>query len=129
VAALTPDGLYVVTGGGRLVTLDPAGCGGPTCEPVVSTRLSGAPAAAPAVAGGVVYAASAGGKIEAFAAEPAADRAADQAGDRAGDQLGRHERLWSTSVRSEITGGPIVTGGRLLVGTDDGRLVAFQPDP
>jgi outer membrane protein assembly factor BamB len=127
--ALTPDALYVVTGAGRLVTLDPAGCGGPTCEPVASTRLRGAPAAAPAVAGGVVYAASAGGKIEAFAAEPAAERAGDQAAQPAADQLGRHERLWSTSVRSEVTGGPIVTGGRLIVGTDDGRLVAFQPDP
>jgi outer membrane protein assembly factor BamB len=119
--ALTPDALYVVTGAGELVTLDPAGCGEPACDPVASTTLHGAPAAAPAVAAGVVYAASAGGAIEAFAADQL-----DSDSNRDGHSP---EPLWSTSVGAEITGGPIVTGGRLLVGTDDGRLVAFEPAP
>jgi hypothetical protein len=35
--------------------------------------------------------------------------------------------LWSTDVGAEVTGGPILALGLLVVGTDDGRVVAFRP--
>jgi outer membrane protein assembly factor BamB len=114
--ALTQDALYVVTGARTLVAFDPGGCGGgrgapSACRPSWTTGLAGTPVAAPAVAGGVVYVASAGGSVEAF---PAAGRPGS-------------DPLWSASVGSEITGGPTVANGRLLVGTGDGRVVAFAP--
>jgi len=107
--AWTPDALYAVTDNGRLVTLDPGGCGAATCSPTGSVRLAGTPAAAPAVAGGVVYVASAAGTVEAFAV------------------AGGSKPLWSTSLGSEVTGGPTVAHGALFVGTAGGDVIAFTP--
>ncbi|HEX8803225.1 MAG TPA: PQQ-binding-like beta-propeller repeat protein [Acidimicrobiales bacterium] len=109
--ALTAGALFVVTDAGDLVSLAPGGCGAATCAPTRTTDLAGAPVTDPAVAGGVVYVASAGGVVEAFAA--------------AGP--GGAGPLWSTSVGAEVTGGPTVASGLLLVGTADGRMLAFAP--
>lgn len=111
--ALTPSTsrLHAVTDGGSLVTLPAGGCGSAVC-PVPAgavAALAGAPVRAPAVAGGVVYVASAGGTIEAFSA--AAPGSA----------------LFTDDLGAEITGGPTVAAGRLLVGTADGRVVAYTP--
>jgi outer membrane protein assembly factor BamB len=121
--AWTPSALYAVTAAGRLVTLDPDGCGHPTCTPVASVPLSGgAPVAAPAVAGGVVYVASAGGTIDAFVA-----RGGTASTSGAGGAGGRP--LWTTILGTEITGGPTIALGALLVGTADGHVIAFRPSP
>lgn len=122
--AWTPDALYAVTVDGDLVTLDPGGCGAPTCTPASSTPLAGAPVAAPAVAGGVVYVASDGGVVEAFAT-------ADLGGHGPGGHGhgGHPSPIWSATVDggTEVTGGPTVANGLLLVGTAGGHVVAFAP--
>jgi hypothetical protein len=35
---------------------------------------------------------------------------------------------WTDSVGSGITGAPILANGHLIVGTADGRLIAFRPE-
>jgi hypothetical protein len=35
--------------------------------------------------------------------------------------------LWQTSTGSHITGAPAVARGHLVVGTQDGRLIAYAP--
>ncbi len=71
--------------------------------------MAGSPVAAPAVAGDVVYVASSGGTLEAFPAGASSPP------------------LWSTELRSEITGGPTVAHGTLLLGTEAGEVVAYRP--
>ena len=34
-------------------------------------------------------------------------------------------QLWDTSVDSPVTGGPIASAGRVVVGSEGGRMVAF----
>jgi outer membrane protein assembly factor BamB len=109
--AWTPSALYLVTEAGDLVALPAGGCGLPTCRPVWTTSLAGTPQAPPAVAGGVVYAASDGDTVEAFPAAGPSGCA----------------RLWSARLGSDVTGGPTVAHGLLLAGTEDGRVVAFRP--
>jgi len=50
-------------------------------------------------------------------------RAFDAAGCGAG--VTTCEPLWSASTGSSVTGAPAVSGGRLYVGTADGRLLAY----
>jgi outer membrane protein assembly factor BamB len=115
--AWTPDALYVVNDSGVLSTLDPDGCGRVSCTPLAWTLVDDAPVAAPAVAGGVVYVASGGGFLAAFDADDL----------EPGEYVS--PPIWSTTVAggAEITGGPTVANGQLLVGTGNGRVVAFAP--
>jgi outer membrane protein assembly factor BamB len=107
--ALTPSTLYVVTSVGDLVTLPAGGCGSAVCSPTATVDLAGAPAGPPAVAGGVVYVASAGGVLEAFSASsPGAV-------------------LFTDNLASDITGGPTIASGRVYVGTAGGEVVAYTP--
>jgi len=109
--ALTPSTVYVVTADGRLVTLAAGGCGPALCTPTGSTPVAGTPTRAPAVAGGVVYVASTGGTIEAFSAtSPGAP-------------------LFTDDLGAEITGGPTIATGRLLLATATGQVVAYTPAP
>jgi outer membrane protein assembly factor BamB len=108
--ALTPSTLYVLTEDGHLVFLPAGGCGAAACSPTTRLALAGSPVAAPAVAGGVVYTASTGGTVEAFAADGSCPTA-----------------LWIGHAGAEITGGPTIDGGRLLVGTAGGRVVSYAP--
>ena len=118
--ALADGVLYVGTAAGNVVAVDADGCGSPTCPSLWSAPVgSGAVATQPAVGGSgadaVVYAATASGDIAAVAA--------------AGCGRPTCRRLWSGSVGSEVSAGPIVSGGRVIVGTVDGRLVAFGLPP
>jgi outer membrane protein assembly factor BamB len=110
------DGLVFVTSSdGRLTAFDADGCGSATCPALWSTATTGsAVRTQSALAGGVVYVGSDDGSIRAFGAS--------------GCGAAECEPLWQTSVGSAITGAPAVTVGRLVVGTADGRLIAFRPE-
>ena len=110
--ALGAGGLFVATDDGRLLTFDPAGCGAAACAATRTIALPGPPDTPPAVAGGVVYAASDG----TLAAYPAAGPAPDAP-------------LWSAALGSPVTGGPTVAVGTLYAGTADGRVVAYRAGP
>jgi outer membrane protein assembly factor BamB len=105
--------LYVPTAAGDLVVFEAAGCGPSTCPPswTASTGTGRALVEQSAVAGGVVYTASEDGSVHAF--------------DAAGCAAPPCTPLWSAATGSPITGAPAVSGGRLYVGTRDGRLVAY----
>jgi outer membrane protein assembly factor BamB len=78
---------------------------------------AGAATEQPAVSGpagdAVVFAATADGSVYAFPAGGC------------GAGVTACEAPWSSWVGSPITGAPAVSNGRLYVGTEDGRLVAF----
>ncbi len=116
--ALTPDTVYTATADGLLhaFSVDGSpqnGCPQGICDPLWSASLGFAPdlSLQPAVAGGVVFVAGAGGEIAAV--------------DAAGCGSPPCAPLWTGSVGSQITGSPAVSNGQLYVGTADGRLVAF----
>lgn len=109
--AWTPEALYAVTTAGDLMAFDPNGCGGAVCPPTWTTALVGTPVTPPAVAGDVIYVASAGGTVEAFPADGPTGASP----------------VWSTSLGSRVTGGPVVSRGTLFLATADGRLVAYRP--
>jgi outer membrane protein assembly factor BamB len=113
--ALADGTLFVPTagsGGARLVAVAAAGCGAPTC-PASWTAPVGGRGRQPAVAGGVVFVGTDGGTVDAVAA--------------AGCGAATCPAVWSADVGAAVTGAPAVSGGRLLVGTGDGRLLAFAP--
>jgi len=106
--------VFVTTSDGRVAAFDADGCGAATCAPRWSTAATGSPVRVQsALAGGVVYAGSDDGAIRAF--------------DASGCGATVCAPSWETSVGSAITGAPAVTRGRLVVGTADGRLIAFRP--
>lgn len=104
--ALADGSLFVPTSSGGLVVLD-AATGAPAWSAGAGTAVS-----QPAVAGGVVFAASAGGTLSAY--------------DAAGCGAATCPPLWSTDVGAEVTGGPSVDGGQVYVGTADARLAAYR---
>ena len=107
--AATDDRLFGVTTSGDLVVLDAA-----TGEALWGAGGLGTLAVQPAVAGGVVYVAGNDGVVRAF--------------DAAGCGAASCSPLWQADTGdSAITGDPAVSNGRLLVGTQDGRVVAFAP--
>jgi outer membrane protein assembly factor BamB len=115
--ALADGVLYVPTADGDLVAVDADGCGNSTCAPLwTATTGTAAVSTQPAVGGSgadaVVYAATAGGQVLAFAAAGCGDAVCSTP-------------LWSGATAAPVTGGPVVTGGRVYVATDDGRLVAY----
>jgi outer membrane protein assembly factor BamB len=106
--------LFVSTADGRLSAFDADGCGGATCAPSWTTAATGAAIRQQAaLAGGVVYVASEDGSIRAF--------------DASGCGAAVCDPLWQTSTGSHITGAPAVARGHLVVGTQDGRLIAYAP--
>jgi outer membrane protein assembly factor BamB len=118
--ALAAGVLYVGTAAGRVVAVDADGCGVATCPTLWSAAVgSGAVATQPAVGGSgptaVVYAATTSGDVASIAA--------------AGCGRATCRRLWSGSVGADVSSGPIVSTGRVIVGTADGRLVAFGLPP
>jgi hypothetical protein len=110
--ALADEILYVPTADGRLVAVDAAGCGSPTCPPLWDAPVGSPLGVQPAVAGGVVYTGADDGSVDAF--------------DAAGCGAATCTALWSTQTGSAITGAPAVSAGRLYVGTADGRLIAYS---
>jgi outer membrane protein assembly factor BamB len=66
-----------------------------------------------ALAGGVVYVATTDGTLHAL--------------DANGCGAAECPLLWSSDTGGRITGGPVVSDGHLLVGTEDGRLIAYRP--
>jgi len=115
--ALAEGVLYAGTAAGTLVAVDAHGCGATTCRPLWTATGGPDPIATqPAVAGtgaeAVVYAGTTGGTIRAYAAAGCGKRTCRQP-------------LWTADAGGPVTGGPIVTGGRVVVGTENGRLVAY----
>jgi outer membrane protein assembly factor BamB len=107
--ALADGTLFVPTTGGDLVALDAADG---------SVRFRGATGAAqrvqPAVAADVVVTGSDDGTLHAW--------------DTGGCGPATCPSLWSTDTGTDaVTGAPAVSGGRLYVGTADGRLLAYTP--
>jgi outer membrane protein assembly factor BamB len=104
--------ILVATTDGRLVALPAMGCGTATCTPLWEAPTGANASEAPAVAGDVVYVGTTSGAISAFALHG----------------CGAATCTPLTTVDTgdaPITGGPIVDDGRLVAGTQDGRLVAF----
>jgi outer membrane protein assembly factor BamB len=111
-ATVTPELILVGTSDGRLVALPAGGCGAPTCDPLWEGTLS-AGARSVVGAGDVAYVTTAGGMgtIAAF--------------DLAGCGAATCDPLVTVSAGAEVWSGGIVHAGRLIVGTTDGRVVAF----
>jgi outer membrane protein assembly factor BamB len=114
--ALADGVLYVPTADGDLVAVDAAGCGAATCAPLWSAAIDGtALAGQPAVAGtgddAVVFAGTVGGTLAAVAA-----------GGCGAPSCGV---LWQTSLGSSAYS-PVISGGRVIVGTSAGRVAAFR---
>jgi hypothetical protein len=74
----------------------------------------------PAVAGGVVFVATTNGTVAAFPADGGGCHGPTGCG---------APMLWSASTGSPITGAPAVSLGKLVVGTQDGRVVAYGLPP
>jgi outer membrane protein assembly factor BamB len=114
--ALADGVLYVPTNAGEVVAVDANGCGAATCAPLwAASTGTAAIAGQPAVGGtgenAVLYAGTAGGELHAFAAGGCGEAACAP--------------LWSASTGSPVTGGPIVSNGRVYAGLQDGRMVAY----
>ncbi len=115
--ALADGVLYAGTAAGTLVAVDARGCGAATCRPLwTATGGPASIATQPAVAGtgadAVVYVGTTDGTVRANAAAGC------------GEPTCRHP-LWTAPAGGPVTGGPIVSNGRVFVGTDNGRVVAF----
>jgi hypothetical protein len=110
------DGMvYVGSTDGRLRAYSAGGCFARTCEPLWTAETGSSITKQPALAGGVLYVGTEGGSVLAFDAD--------------GCGAATCEPVWEASTgTSPITGGPIVANGNLVVGTADGRLVAYRPD-
>lgn len=114
--ALAGGVLYVPTSAGDVVAVDATGCGAATCAPLwTASTGTAAVADQPAIAGtgddAVLYAGTVGGELHAFAATGCGEATC--------------EPLWSATTGSPVTGGPIVSNGRVFAGLQDGRMVAY----
>ncbi len=104
--------VFVPTTTGELDVFDATGCGHATCDPLWTADAGSDITRSPAVvAGGLVYTASDDGTLHAFPA--------------AGCGHPTCTSLWSVDTGGYITGGPVAALGRIFVGTDDGRLIAY----
>jgi outer membrane protein assembly factor BamB len=108
--------VFVTTDDGLVFAYDADGCGDGDVLPCDARWVSGG-ADGPvrqqaALAGGVLYVAANDGSIKAFDAEGCVSYC---------------NPLWQTFVGRAITGAPAVARGHLVVGTTDGRLIAFAP--
>jgi outer membrane protein assembly factor BamB len=105
--------MFVAGEEGNVYALDGRGCGAPTCD-VLWTAQAGVPIAAQiVVAGDVLYAGTTAGNVVAFDADGCGETSC--------------EPLWtSDDLGSAVTGGPVVAGGRVFVGTEGGELIAFR---
>lgn len=114
--ALAGGVLYVPTDAGDVVAVDADGCGAASCAPLWTASagtaaVAGQPAVGGTGDGAVLYAGTAGGELHAFAA--------------AGCGEATCPPLWSAATGSPVTGGPIVSNGRVYAGLQDGRMVAY----
>jgi outer membrane protein assembly factor BamB len=108
--ALAGDQLFVPTFDGRVVVLNAAGCGSPTCTPQGEFSTSStSPVSSPIVAGDVLYT-TAGGSVFAFAA--------------AGCGTTPCPPLWSVATGGASATSPVVTNGRLYVSIGN-ALIAY----
>lgn len=114
--ALADGVLLVPTASGSLVALDADGCGTPTCSPLWTTAATGGELTQqPSVAGGVVFTGDADGTLAAF--------------ELAGCGAATCGPLWTDELGSRITGAPAITLGKVFVGLQDGRVIAYAPGP
>jgi outer membrane protein assembly factor BamB len=106
------DDEIVIAGGGTVVAFPVDGCGAAVCEPLW-TGQTGATGVAttPAAAGDVVYVATTGGGIVAFGTD--------------GCGAPTCSPLVTLPTAAEVTGGPVIDGGRVFAGLDDAEVVAF----
>ena len=103
--AVAGGDIVVGTGDGRIVALE-AASGAPLWDAAVGATVD----RQPLVGGDVVYA-TAGSDLVVF--------------DLSGCGAATCTSLTTIDVGAVVSGGPIVDDGRLVVGTDDGRIVAF----
>jgi len=102
----------IIASGGTVVALPLDGCGAAVCEPLW-TGQTGATGVAttPAAAGDVVYVATTGGGIVAFGTH--------------GCGTPTCSPLVTLSTATEVSGGPVIDGGRVFAGLSNGEVVAF----
>jgi outer membrane protein assembly factor BamB len=105
--------LYLPASDGTVYRLPAAGCGAPTCTATVLGVAGREVTKQAALAGGVLYVAAGDGTVEAFPA--------------GGCTQPPCAALWSVDTgASPITGAPAVAFGSLVVGTGDGRVIAYR---
>jgi outer membrane protein assembly factor BamB len=114
--ALADGVLYVGTADGTLEALD-AATGGPLWSATVGAdEVASPPSVGGAGSTAVVYAATTGGEVTAFAA--------------AGCGVPECDRLWLGDAGGEVVAGPLVAHGTVLVGVDaatgPGEVVAYR---
>jgi len=110
--ALAEGVLFVPTASGALVVLD-AEDGSVRWSTPTGSELTVQPAVAGEGAGGVVITGAADGTVRAFASAGCGEATCSD--------------VWSDATGSRITGAPAVSLGKLFVGTEDGRLIAYAP--
>jgi outer membrane protein assembly factor BamB len=105
--------VFLPASDGTVYRLPAAGCGAATCTAAVLGVAGRQVDEQAALAGGVLYVGATDGTVKAF---PAAGCAASPC-----------SALWSVDTGSSaITGAPAVAFGRLVVGTGDGRVIAYR---
>ena len=109
-ATVSPSSILVGTQAGQLVVFPAEGCGAATCSPLWQGTVGG-PARFVLSVGDVVFVATSQGTVAAF--------------DASGCGAATCAPLATVDAGAAITGSPIVHQGKLIVGTADGRLVAF----
>lgn len=113
-APLASDGETIFAAGadGTLAAFAAAGCGASVCSPEWSAQTSVGASARPSIGGDVVYVGTGDGTVFAF---PAKGCAAAVCTD-----------LWTTQPGGgSVTGAPVIVGGRVLFGTEDGTTWAY----
>ncbi|HEY8546542.1 MAG TPA: PQQ-binding-like beta-propeller repeat protein [Acidimicrobiales bacterium] len=114
--ALADGVLLVPLAAGAVGAYDADGCGAPTCTPLWTTAPAGDEITQqPSVAGGVVFTSDADGTLAAY--------------DLAGCGEATCDPLWVEELGAGITGAPAISLGHLYAGLEDGRVVAFAPQP
>ncbi|HEV7761674.1 MAG TPA: PQQ-binding-like beta-propeller repeat protein [Acidimicrobiales bacterium] len=106
--ALAYGTLFVPTVTGQLVAVDAADGSVEWRTAAISEHT-----VQPAVAGGVVFTGTAVGDVMAF--------------DAHGCGAATCAELWSDNTGSRIAGAPAISLGKVFVGTNDGRLIAYGP--
>jgi hypothetical protein len=110
--------VFVSTQTGQVFAFAADGCSDadvPPCDPLWRTGVLDVPVRQQAaLAGGVLYVGANDGSIRAFDVSACGGRYSC-------------DPVWQTWVGRAITGAPAVDRGHLLVGTADGRLIAFRP--
>ena len=112
--AVSADVVAVGGADGKVHAYNVIGCGAAECAPLWGGDAGAAIGTAPAIADGLVYVGTAVGSVSSFAVGGCAVATCPPVASG---------HVWKPSA---LTGGPVVDGGTVVVGTADGHLVGFR---